>query len=355
MKYVPQGGQLAADYINKHGGLTINGQNYTIELVVQDNKSSPEGSASAATDLIFDKNLKLLFGTGPTALVNAIDQVAEQNGALYTSIYQNGTPDEMGTGHPYKFVGNNCSFSCQYTAMAYFKQLYPEAKTLAFIQSDDGQIQSGEPVLRSLAEKQGLTVKGIVGQLNSTTDFTPICQKAVALDADVIMLGNMPTGSIGQDIQGIRALGYTKPIINGSFPVLGDVLGMVGKTNGEGIFSAGVPADPNIASLPPITKEVIQASLDKYGVFNSLTAQGFNALYTMSQAIEKAQSTDPKVIAATWEKMTTINTIFGTGQMGGLKTYGVNHNVYFPTPIEIIKDGTLQLAIWMPLAQSTMP
>jgi ABC-type branched-subunit amino acid transport system substrate-binding protein len=253
-------------------------------------------------------------------------------------------------------VGANCSFSAQYAAMAYLKQIHPEVKTLAFIQSDDGQIASDDPVVRSLATKLGLTILGAtVGQLNSTTDYTPICQKAVSLNADAIMLGNMSTGSVGQDVQGIRALGYTKPIIDGSYPVLADVLGMVGNANAEGLFGPSIPADPNIPNLPAITKEVIQASLAKYGSFNSLTIQGFSALYSMAQAIQNAQSTDPKTVAAAWEKMTAIDTIFGPGKMGGLKTYGVNHNVYFQTPIEIIKNGSLQLATWIPLDQSAMP
>jgi branched-chain amino acid transport system substrate-binding protein len=356
MKYVPQGGQLAADYVNNHGGITINGQKYTIALNVQDNKSSPEGAAAAATDLTVDKGIKLIFGTGPTPLVIAIDQVTEQNGALYTGIYQNGTPDEMGPSHPLKFVGSNCTFSAVYTAMQYLKQIHPEVKTIAYILADDGQIQYADPVVRSMATKLGFTIQGqIVGQLNSTTDFTPIAQKAVSLNADAIMIGNMPTGPIGQDIQGIRALGYTKPIFDASYPVLEDVLGIVGPTNGEGFFAPSIPPDPNIPNLPAITKEVIQASLNKYGSFNSLHIQGFDALYTMAQAIQKAQSTDPKTIAAAWEKMTTIDTIFGPGKMGGQQTYGVNHNVYFQTPISIIKDGKVQLAGWIPLDQSAMP
>jgi branched-chain amino acid transport system substrate-binding protein len=356
MKYVPQGGQLAADYINNHGGLTINGQKYTIALTVVDNKSSPDGSASAATDLILDKNIKLIFGTGPTPLVIAIDQVTEQNGALYTGIYSNGTPDELGPSHPLKFVGSNCTFSAMYTSMLFMKQIHPEVKTFAFIQSDDGQIASDVPVLKALAAKAGLTLQGdIVGQLNSTTDYTPICQKAVSLNADAIFLGNMATGAVGQDVQGIRALGYTKPICDASYPVLADVASMVGKANAEGLFAPGVPADPNIPNLPAITKEVIQASIAKYGAFNALTVQGFDALYTMAQAIEKAQSTDPKVIAAAWEKMTTINTIFGPGKMGGMQTYGVNHNVYFSAPMSIVKDGVISVGAWIPLDQSAMP
>ncbi len=92
MKYVPQGGKLAADLINSQGGITINGQQYKINLIVEDNKSTPDGAQTAASDLIFDKHVSFIFGTGPTPLVIAIDQTTEPNGVLYTGIYQERYP-----------------------------------------------------------------------------------------------------------------------------------------------------------------------------------------------------------------------------------------------------------------------
>jgi branched-chain amino acid transport system substrate-binding protein len=355
MKYVPQGAKIAADLVNSKGGITINGQKYNINLILEDNKSSPDGAAAAANDLILNKNVKFITGTGVTPLVIAIDQVTEPAGILYAGIYQNGTPDEMGTTHPLKFVGSNCSFSAQLTTMEYLKQAYPQVKTVAFTQSDDGQIKYDDPVIRANATKLGLTIQGdIIGIAPSVTDYTPYAQKAVASKADAIMIGNAPTGEVGQLIQLIRGLGFTGPICDGSWAVMPDVLSIAG-TAAEGFFGNSLPADPNISSLPAITKQVVQTSITNYGTFNSLDVQGFNSVYTLAQAIQNAQSLDPKVVATAWGKMTNIDTIFGPGTMGGLQTYGVNHNVYFQTPIEVIKNGQLQLATWIPLNQSTMP
>lgn len=356
MKYVPQGAKIAADLINSQGGITINGQQYKINIILEDNKSTPDGSQTAANFLISNKHVKFICGTGPTPLVIAIDQTTEPNGVLYTGLYQNGTPDEMGTNHPLKFVGSNGSFSAQLTAMEYLKKEYPNVKTVAFTQSDDGQIKYDQPVVTANAEKLGLSIKGaIIGVPLTATDYTPYAQTAVSRNADAVMIGNAPTAEVGQLIQDIRSLGYTKPIFSGSYPVMTDVVNVAGKTNAEGFFAPGIPADPSIPGLPAITKEVIQDTMAKYGTFNDLHIQGFDSLYTMVQAIQHAQSLDPKVVAASWSKMTTIDTIFGPGTMGGLKTYGVNHNVYFQTPIEVYKDGKVQFGGWIPLDQSSMP
>ncbi len=168
---------------------------------------------------------------------------------------KNGTPDEMGTSHPLKFVGSNDSFSAQLTAMEYLKQTYPNVKTIAFTQSDDGQIKYDDPVVRANAGKLGLTIQGaIIGVPLTATDYTPYAQTAVSRNADAIMMGNAPTGEVGQLIQDIRGLGYTKPIFSGSYPVVSDVVGVAGKTAAEGFFAPGIPSDPTIPNLPPITK-----------------------------------------------------------------------------------------------------
>jgi hypothetical protein len=82
------------------------------------------------------------------------------------------------------------------------------------------------------------------------------------------------------------------------------------------------------------------------GRFDMMMAQGFDAIYTMVQAIEKAQSLDPKVVAATWEKMDTIDTVFGPGKMGGLETYGIRHSVYTKLPILRLEDNKLIWGSW---------
>lgn len=354
-KYLPQGTEAARDYINSHGGITINGQKYMINLIVRDNKSMPDAAQSAANDLVYDKGVKFICGSGAAPLTIAIDQVCEQAGVLYCAMYQDGLPDEMGPDHPLKFVSSSGTWLAQYTSLVYLKQIHPEVKTVAVILMNVGQIQYNEPVLNARAATLGITIQGpIIGQPVSLVDLTPIAQTAVSRHADAIMLSNMQTAATGQLLQLIRGLGYTKPIFAGTWPIYEDVLAIAGK-DAEGFFGPGFPGNPNIPNIPPITKEVVQTIIDKYGTYNALHMAGFCELYTMVQAIEAAQSFDPKVVAATWEKMTTIDTLLGTGTMGGLKTYGVNHNVYYPIPITTIVNGQLQFATWIPMDQSVEP
>jgi ABC-type branched-subunit amino acid transport system substrate-binding protein len=357
MKYVPPGEQLAKEYINSKGGITVGGQKYLLNIEVRDSKSTPEGATAAANELVYDKSLKFIAGTGPASLTTAIDAVTEPANVLYTAIYQNGMKTEMGTKYPLKFVGNNCSYSGQATAMAYLKQKYPNVKTIAFVLVGDGQRADNDPVVRATATKLGLTIVGdTVEYAPGTSDFTPIAQKAIALKTDAVMIGNGVSAWFGLILKSLRSLGYTGPVFTCSYPVLPDVAQIAGN-DANGFFGNSIPSDPNMTGMPLMAKDIINAAIakDKTIGFTTLHLQGFGAVYSLAQAIQAANSLDPKVVASKWEKMDSIDTIFGPGKMGGLQTFGVNHNVYFKTPISVINNGKVEFGAWISLDQSLMP
>ena len=256
----------------------------------------------------------------------------------------------MNPSTPLKFFANSCSFASQYTAMAYLKKTRPEAQKIVFIQIDDGNFGDIEPVAKATAEKLGLVIMGsMIGYTPNMVDMAPIVQKALALDPDAIMIGNGPTGFTAQILKGARVAGYTKPIFSCSNAPVQDILTIVGQEVATNYFGHGITIDYNIPNLPPLTKEIMQMAEKEFGIFNFEQTHGFNAVYTLAQAIETAQSLDPKEVAAAWDKMDTIDTIYGEGKMGGLETYGIKHNVYFPKPIMELQDGKIVFGDWIPV------
>jgi uncharacterized cupin superfamily protein len=52
-------------------------------------------------------------------------------------------------------------------------------------------------------------------------------------------------------------------------------------------------------------------------------------------------------VAATWKKMQSIETAFGKGHMGGLKTYGINHLVVKPMSVTRLEKGKVETVKWV--------
>jgi branched-chain amino acid transport system substrate-binding protein len=349
LKLAASGAYLAQQYINNHGGITVNGDVYMVNILLEDNKGTADGAAAAATKLIQDDHVMFLTGSGPPPLTSAIGTVAEPAGVLYASIYNNGTQAEQNPDRKFTFIANPDSFAGQISAMTYLKQIHPEVKTIAYVLIDDGQIADNTPQVKASAAALGLTIVGdIIGFAPPTVDFTPIAQKAMEANADAIMLGNGPTDYMGQMLKNLRTMGYTKPIFECSMTPPQDIIKIAGPEASTNFFGHGISEGVTIPNEPDITKEVIAMAVadPQIGRFDMMMAQGFDAIYTMVQAIEHAQSFDPAVVADAWSKMDTINTIFGPGQMGGLDTYGINHSVYTQLPILRVDNNTISWGTW---------
>ncbi len=356
-KFDPQGAQLAVDYINSKGGITINGQKYNVELYILDGKASSEGVTLAANAMVYDKNIKFICGEGVTPLAIAVDAVTEQAGAIFSARFSNSSPNEMGTKFPLKFVGGNCYFSCMKAILSYLHKTYPDIKNFAFEAIDDGTLKTATPVINQFAGASSLKMLGdVVGFDFSVTDMTPIVQKVMALNPEAVMMGAMTQTCQALSIKQLRGLGYKGPIFACTPENMNEALEIVGKDAFDGFFAIGFPSDDaSVAGLPKVTQDLVKTGMQKYGRFNMTQWQGANGAFSMLMAIQAAQSLDPKVVAEKWESMTSINTTFGPGTMGGLKTYGANHNVYHATPIQAYVNGQIKLEGIVPVENSVIP
>jgi len=356
-KYDPQGAQLAVDYVNSKGGLTINGQKYNVELYVLDGKANPEGVIAAANAMVYDKGIKFVCGEAVTPLAIALDSVTEAAGAIFSARFTNSSPNELGPKFPLKFIGGNCYFSGMRASLSYLHKKYPLVKTFAFEAIDDGTLKTATPVINKFAGQYGLQMTGdVVGFDFSVQDMTPIVQKVLAMNPDAIMTGAMTLTSTGLSIKGFRDLGFKGPLFGVIFGAADQMMSIVGKDRIEGMFLPGFPADPTkIGSFPQVTQDLVQMAIKKYGNFNMTHLQGCNGAFSMLMAIQAAQSLDPKVVAAKWETMTNIDTPLGPGKMGGKQTYGVNHVTYSATPMQQIINGQITLVDMISVDDSLMP
>ena len=72
-----------------------------------------------------------------------------------------------------------------------------------------------------------------------------------------------------------------------------------------------------------------------------------NSIFEFAQVIQKANSLDTTVVRDTWEKLDTLETPYGIGRVGGLKTYGIKHAVSHRMPVQIVENGTPKFATWI--------
>ena len=346
LKVCWEGAQLAQDWINDQGGITVDGQQYLIELIAEDTKGTADGTVAAATKLIYDYDLKFIAGTVMPYIVEAAGTVTEPAGVLRSLLYNCGMPSEYGPTTPYTFLSHNASVEGSISGLTYLTEAYPEVKTIVIVIPDDGSIPYLGPIVKRNAEERGLTVLGdFIGWPHDIVDFAPIATKALARDPDAICMMNGWPACTGSILKAAREQGYTKPVFGCNYDPAHDIREVAGVEASTNFFIHGLtPGDP---AMTPMVNEISTLAEAKFGVARPLHFLGFNGVWCLTQAIEAAQSFEPDVVRDTWEKMETMETVYGTGRMGGLETYGIKHTVCHPIAIHGLVDGEVKHLKWV--------
>lgn len=343
----PQGAEMASEYINNRGGITIKGQRYLIELIIEDDRCTADGTVAAAKKLVYDLRVKFIAGTIMPFIVSAAATVTEPAGVVRAVLWNCATPAELGPNTPYTFLVQPGTIEMAIGGLKYLTEAYPKAKRIVMINPDDGAIPHISPIVKDIANKYGISVLGdIVGFPLDTIDYTPFAIKAIARDPDGIAIMNGWPQNLGFILKAGRERGYNKPIFGCAFTTAQDVAEVAGKEVSTDFFCLGSSAtDPY---MPPLMKEIMEKAQAKYGHqrVNEL-GRGFDGVWSIAQAIEAAQSLDPDVVKKSWEKMDKIETLFGTGRMGGLKTYGIRHAIGHPLPVSRLVEGKVVNVNWI--------
>jgi ABC-type branched-subunit amino acid transport system substrate-binding protein len=343
---VRNGSELCKEWINAKGGITIKGEKYLIDLVVEDQKGVVDGAVAAATKLVERDRVKFIIGQVVPDVVIAAASVTEPAKVLRSLAWGGGIPAVMNPKTPYTFRPVLSGAEVIPVNYDYLLDTYPHVKTIAILQPDEPGGQFFMMVSQKEAEKRGLKVVAAeFTDPQEQQDFYPALTKLLAAKPDAVDLGTGFPIPISQKLKQVRELGFKGPVFSPSPVELYITLDIVGKDFAYDYFNGSM--DIESAEVPPMIKKEKQLWEAKYKtryMFESF--QGWDALWCLVQAIEAAQSLDPTDVKTAWENMKSIETSYGTGHMGGLKTYGINHLVVRSCPISAFVKGKVKLIKW---------
>lgn len=326
-------------YINEElGGWQIGDTLYTLEAVHADGKSDNDALRVGAMALV-DAGVQFVVETNDFWVINCED-IFEESSVMHASAYCTLVPGYIGEENPMAFTGSNGTVGDYGTAFAVLKEHYPDVKSVVMVENDNGLADETMALLHSYGEMYGIEVmdKNVVYP-GDTTDYASVALQIVNSGADCFM-GNAAPDAYGAILKEVRALG--SDIVCACIQ---------GKPASMLIEYAGIDAASNAFTLGPSTREsdrdmntdifnaLVEKETELYGAETASTFDGAacNTLYIMLQVMQKAGSIDPVEVAAAWESMDSVETIYGTGTTGGLETYGIaNHAVGSPRSVSIL-------------------
>jgi branched-chain amino acid transport system substrate-binding protein len=307
---IPQAAQLAADEINAKGG--INGRK--IEIVSYDNHSSAAESVRAFQRAANEDHVNAVIASYISEVVLALEP---WTGRLKTVMVTPGAASDVITQNiakdydnlKYTFHGYLTSTSLADSTCAAAKDLLVNQlhlKTAVVMSEDAAWTTPLDAEYVKCLPDVGLNVLDHIRFSPDTTDFTPIFNKIEGEKPDVMItgishVGVQPTVQWKQQEVPIPMLGISSQATNSSF---------WNDTNGatEGVLYQGV-SGPDVA-VTPKTLPFVTAFKAKYGNFPSYCGYtAYDEVYYISEAIQRAGSTDPDKLVDALEKTDYVGTI----------------------------------------------
>lgn len=325
------------ELMKKRGAFTVKGQKLAIEIIAEDDQSSPMGAVAAANKLI-QRGIKFIVAPLFPPCYVAITPIVDESKVL-TVLSFGAVRDIVNPDRHYTFGAGTFVYMPP-VAMDYLKKHYPKVKKIAMLSPDDPgsktNIERAEKETRARGYNIVFQEKFKVG----SEDFYPVLTRLLQKKPDaidlVLSIEPWSAGIINQ----ARELGFNGPIY-ASAGLLGDInvlKGMINEKYQSDLFQTG--PDVKSPSMPAIVKEY-RALLEPKAKnpFQASHLAVLDAVYTMAQGIEKAQSLDPDKVIQALETMKSIDTTCGKGRVAGKDFFGVDHVVRRPTPISGIMNG----------------
>jgi branched-chain amino acid transport system substrate-binding protein len=296
--FVTDGAKLAADAINANGGVL--GQK--LELVIEDNKSTPSEAASAAEKLLSSGKIAAMVGAwGSSFTLAVMPKLEDYNVPM---VVETASSDKVtASGNPWVFRIAPTS-AMEAKAFAGMVSKFGIKKADFLVSNDDWGLGAAD-AFSNMLKAQGVTVNSVESMDPAAQDLSAQLAKIKASDADTLFV---TTGfeQLSLIFKQAKEQGLTRRIITtggSQFPdLLAQQLGSAADNSYHILFFP--PWFPEAAANPDVAKDYIKQwndkGLDKAGLSDGF--RGYDAVTVIAAAIEKAGKADPTAIRdAMWQ------------------------------------------------------
>jgi branched-chain amino acid transport system substrate-binding protein len=318
-----------AEYVNLHGGMTLDGQSREITVLHYDDGSLAEGAQRNTERLITQDGVDLLFGPYSAGLTSAAAEISEEHGKVMwnhggagNALYARGHRNVVGILTPADeyLVG----------APELARQVNPEASKLAVVRIDTGAFARN--VVRgaeTAAHQMGFTTVFELRYRPSQTQFREIARHVAELEPDLVV----GVGRIRHDVIKAHALARLPNrskigmavVVASAIAVFADQLGpladgFIGPSQWEP--SAGV-SEPDVGPGSEAALRILSAAAQASNLtVDYPMAQAFAAGFIAQRCIRDAGSLDDGALRAAAGEL-DVSTFYGnfrideTGRQAG--------------------------------------
>lgn len=351
------GAKLAADEINKAGGIKIDEKSYKIKLVKIDSNElvSPADAAAAAERAITVDKVDFLVGTIRSEAALAVQEVAMDHQKIFMVCGSSETKlsEKVSQNYDrYKYwfrvtpVNNThlgrLNFLLVGMVAKEVKEELQQAPKVAILAEKASWTEAIVAAAQAYLPTQGIQVVGVWQPSDKATDLTAELQAIKDSGANMIMTALSGTVGVayGKQWEELKI-----PAASVGINVMAQSDDFLKSTGGFGNYEMTLNVYARGVELTPKTAPFMEAFIDKMGEAPTYNAGTYDAIYILKGAIERANSLDQDEIVKELEKTDYTST-------AGYSVFDENHDVKWgPSYVTALgvqwQDGVLK-GVWPP-------
>ena len=191
-RYYRDAYQLTVDRINAAGGVTVDGKPYQLELKIYDNQSDVGLSVRQYTQLVSQDKVNFLLGPFASNFALADSVVSERY--KIPMVQGGGASDQIFT-RGFKYIFGTLPPATHYysSTVDLMKTLQPPIKTVALLYADDSFDVSVAEGTRPLLTNAGFQIVMDEKFSTNATDFSSLLTRIKSLNADAVFVAGHET------------------------------------------------------------------------------------------------------------------------------------------------------------------
>lgn len=333
-----QGIELAISQINAKGGVKVDGKKYKFKAVYRDNKSTTNGSASVAAQLV--NNDKVQAVVGPATTNDSTAAIPNVTKASVASISPSATDDGYTldkNGKVQKYVFRSCfdnSFQGQTAAKFVSETL--KGKKVAIIADNSSDYGTG--LAKAFKKEFSGDIVSTQYFQEGDKDFNAMLTAIKNKGFDAIYAPGYYS-EVGLIVKQARQMGIKTPIIGSDGMADPKLAQIAGNSNANDIYYT-TPFSTKSAESDKTVKTFMTAFEDKFNAeAPTFSALAYDSVYMVKAAIEKAKSVNSEDIAKAMAKIKNMQGATGT------MTVDAKHNPEKSISMEQMNNGKVEKAI----------
>ena len=321
---------MAVEDVNAAGGIVIDGDTYTLELIRYDHQYDPGITATLARKAIFDDGVKAIL-CWDRPMIDAFYEFAAEEKVTIIGMTSTG---ELGANYPWLFNSFYTRADNMEVLMEYAGQAHPGAR-IAGAYYDDEEAYETNMFREQFAAQEGLVDAGVTYYSTDITDFYPVLAGILDSDPDIIDPSGIVAEHLGLLAKQARENGYEGIFVYAGTPGLPEATEIAGWDAFEGYLGAG-----EFIEFPTEWGRDFFARYQARTDGNTDTWPGYwyDAIWLLKHAFEEADSLD----------MEKVNEAMGRVSYEGIKgissysdVNGLPRRMVEKVPIVEVRGGQL--------------